>query len=316
MKNILLPVACFFLLVFPLCAQEDSLNLPLDKAFVFFREKVKANPESPYASYGLARCYFLSEDYRKAASLSKKFISHKTDYRNDFLLLYARSLLALGSQDKAIHVLSEAICEAPENVLFYYYRAIAYYKNGDVSRAINDVLTCTRLKETFSAAHLLLGCLLYEKNNDRRAAIPLYYALFGNAKAPWAAQATYMIYCLLAFRHENLVVPFREERLKIREVEDILACYCSSPAYKEWQPSVEHFVPSTTSYLLEVAGNLRSLASCYDAFFSSLVSSPHLVTFSYYLLTSFSLPEVQEWYKTHSQELSSFAEWIDRVIKE
>jgi len=288
--------------------------MSLDQAFKFFRAGVEKNPKSPYANYGLAKCYYLSKDYQASSRICKKYIYKKNEYRCDFNVLYAMSLIASEQHEKAVLTTTAALQEFPDNCQLYYYRALAYYKTSELTRAFNDARKCVELKEEFYKAHLLLGLVMYEKNNDRNAAAPLIYALFRNSGSPWAGKVVFIIHSLLNYKHDRLLIPLKEFRYGIKEVEDVLEYYCSNYDYKGWLPTEYTFVPMIYIYLKEVTPNLNTLDKCYYDFYNRLLASPHMVTFGYYILKSLEMKEVDDWYKLHSDELTDFADWLDKTL--
>jgi tetratricopeptide (TPR) repeat protein len=295
--------------------QQDSLNMSLDKAFTFFQAGVAKNPKSPYANYGLAKSYYLAKNYRASTKICKKFIYKKNDYRCDFNVLYAMSLIALEEQDKAISMISYALEDFPDNCMLYYYRSIAYYKNSELSRAFNDAKKSVELKEEFYGSHLLLGLIMYEKNNDRNAAAPLYYALFRNIDAEWAEKVLFIIHSLLNYKHDRLMIPLKEYRFDIKGVEDVIDYYCSDYNFHDWRPADYNFIPITADYLKDIVNNLNNLDNCYYYFYSKLLQSPHMVTFGYYIMKPLKMKEVEEWYKNHSEDLSAFADWLEKTLE-
>ena len=232
--------------------------------------------------------------------------------QSDFIILYAMSLIASEKMEKAIHILTRAMNDYPDNCQIYYYRAFAQYKISNLPKAFEDCQKSIQLKEGFYASHLLLGLIMYERNNDRNALSPLLYALFLSSKAEWAEKTLFIIHSLLNQKHERIVIPIHEERFRIKNIEELLIVYTSGYRLSEWNPIANFFLAFIGDYIKDNLKNLNSLDHCYADFFNKLSQSPHMATYCYVIMQNLKLKEVDEWYVDHSKELSDYADWIEK----
>ena len=84
----------------------------------------------------------------------------------DFLL--ARFINDLKKNEEALRLCDEAVAVLPNNLDYYYYRAVLNNQNGNYQRAMEDLLKCERLfmnKTTIPETRVLMSCpaLLYHQ---------------------------------------------------------------------------------------------------------------------------------------------------------
>ncbi len=82
-------------------------------------------------------------------------------------------LINAGRYKEAINILTEAIRNEPSNPLFYYYRGMAFEKNGELDKALEDYQKAVELKPDFVLSLKKEGNV-YAKKAEYEKAIELY----------------------------------------------------------------------------------------------------------------------------------------------
>lgn len=290
-----------------------SNNISPDSAIAYFNKVLHRNKNSSFAQYGLASAYYAKNDYNNALLYSKLNLKNKNDFDTACSLIYACSLDRTGRIKEAIEEFEKAIKKFPDNYLLWYQYALSNYKYREhkkVQEALNKSIS---INPYFVEPHYLMGCSMFENDNDARCIYPLLYGLLLDNDSARALDVIFFIKTYLEKKPDRINIPFFENRINIASIEDVLVYYF--PVKSKWQ-IIESFQPIDLSEEIKnyLKTNYSQDKQYYPTFFNKLSESGQVETFIYYCLRTTRSEYVTLWFKNHSEQLKAFSEFLDKTL--
>jgi len=135
------------------------------QAIESYKEALKIDPNSMFATYEMALTYLELRDYRNASVYSKKVIESKN---KDLLVgaygVKSESLAQTGKVDQAIKLLEEAIRKHGNDYYLHFNLALNYFNKGNLDKTIFHVDNALNLSKSQSGAYLLSAYALNDKH--------------------------------------------------------------------------------------------------------------------------------------------------------
>ena len=317
-QSILKTLMLLFILFFvfnPIHSQKSAINdtLSLEQAIKYYQSVHKRNKEALFASYGMAYCYYISGKFNKTIVMCRRNIDKPSEYQTDFVILYANSLEATGQTDKAISLLERHL----NDYLTYYYHAFYCFKYNYFNQALKSIQKSIDLERNYPQSHLLLACILYEKDNNILDLIPLYYALFIAPKTDWYKNTFIFMIALLKGNQDEIKIPIKGDRYNLHTIEDFITFYTSKSSVNHFEGfSVKDFTMLSDAYLktnFNVSSQQETINNCYKNFFSQLQKTTFMETFCFYLSKDVLHENIQMWMKQHPDKFDQFGDWLESI---
>ena len=126
------------------------------EAIEIYKEALKIDPKSMYATYEMSLSYLSLRDYKNASLLSAKVINSKDkDLMVGAYGVKSESLTEMGEADKAINLLEDALRSHGDNYYLHFNLALIYFKKGNLNKTITQVDKALDLNKSQSGAYLL-----------------------------------------------------------------------------------------------------------------------------------------------------------------
>ena len=180
MNKYILTVFLIITALFNLSAQseveQDSIQTLIEKgiehhdareykqAIENYKEALKIDSNSMFATYEMALSYLALRDYKNASLYSTKVIESKD---KDLLVgaygVKGESLAEMGKVDEAIRLLEKALRENGSDYYLHFNLALNYFNKGDLDKTILQADKALGLNKSQSGAYLLLAYALNDK---------------------------------------------------------------------------------------------------------------------------------------------------------
>lgn len=174
--TILLIITALFNLSAQSEAEQDSIQSLIEKgiehhdareykqAIENYKEALKIDPNSMFATYEMALSYLALRDYKSALLFSSKVIDSKD---KDLLVgaygVKGESLAEMGKVDEAIRLLEKALRENGSDYYLHFNLALNYFNKGDLDKTILQADKALGLNKSQSGPYLLLAYALNDK---------------------------------------------------------------------------------------------------------------------------------------------------------
>jgi tetratricopeptide (TPR) repeat protein len=302
-----------FSVCYPVFSQKNAIadTLTLDQAFSYYQAIHNNNKDAIFATYGMAYCYYISGKFNKTILLCRKNVDKPSLFQTDFVILYANSLEATGQTDKAINLLERHLTD----YLTWYYYAFYSFKYSDFDKALASVQKSIDLEKNYPQSHLLLACILYEKENNILDVIPLYYAMFIAPKTDWYYNSFQFMISLLKKNQDKIIIPIKGDRYNLHSIEEFIAFYNSKDTITKLNGiTVKDFTMLTDVYFntnFSASYQQEKLNKCYMNFFSQLLKTSLMEPFCFYLSKDVLHENIILWMKQNPGKFDQFGNWLE-----
>jgi tetratricopeptide (TPR) repeat protein len=284
-----------------------------DSAVNYFKKMLTRNKNSPFALYGLASAYYAKNDFNNALSYSKLNLKNKNDFDTACNLIYACSLDRSGRIKEAIDEFETAIKKYPDSYLLWYQYALSCYKYRNHKKVQEALTRSISINPYFPEQHYLLGCSMFENNNDAGCIYPFLYGLMLDNDSVRASNAIVFIITYLDKKPEQINIPFFEDRYAVNSIDDILSDYF--PVKSKWR-AMSSVQPIELSKKIEdyLKNNYPQQTGFYSVFNNKIFEEKQTEPYIYYCLRTTSNEYVSLWLKNNAELLKAFSDFLDKNL--
>lgn len=261
----------------------------------------------------MASAYFTKNDYNNSLLYSKQNLKTKNDFDTLCSIIYACSLDRQGRIKEAIDEFESAAKTYPNNYLLWQEYALSCYKYRD-HKKVQMALDSSINKNQYAAiSHYLMGCSMFENNNDVNSIYPFLYGLMIDNDTTRALKAILFIKCSLNKNPDLINIPFFESRQNITSVNEILNYYF--PLKSRWQLAQDMQAVNLIKTLeIQLSTKVPESNNNDVLFIKDLIGKGLLEPYLYYCMRTLNDEYVKLWIKNHSSQLTDLAEYLDKHL--
>jgi len=292
---------------------KPALSMSSDSAIVYFNNILKRNKNSSFALYGLASVYFTKSDFNNSLLYSKQNLKSKNDFDTACSVIYACSLDRTGRIKEAIGEFESSIKTYPNNYLLRQEYALSCYKYRDHKKAQLALDSAIRINPYSPVSHYLLGCSMFENNNDANSIYPFLLGLMIDNDTVRALNSILFIKCNMEKKPGQINIPFFESRQNIGSLNEILNYYF--PAKSKWQLAQDMQAINLIKTIEIHLSTIKSDSKSYEVLFiRKIIDAGLLEPYLYYCVRTMNDEYVKLWIKNHSQQLTDLAVYLDKNL--
>ena len=269
------------------------------------QEAVELDASSPAANYELGYVWYLEQDWNKAIKYSRRVVTLGRDYQPEAYIVYGSALDQRGNTVGAAEIFKEAIQKFPKNYLLYYNYAYTSFNAGNTSLAADALYKALEINPMHGSSHLLLGYVMNSRKENLKTLLPLCFFLMEN---PSTSDSKNAVNLLEKVRNRiiNKQAGNSNDSLYLQLVHSVVTG-------EEEAPDLCALLNILFLHLHDF--NLPAISvynNEYIPFFYALAQAEHTEAFCYYIMQSSGRQKVDNWLKTHPDQLEQFADWLDK----
>lgn len=275
------------------------------EAITKLQEALQLDANSSAANYELAYAWYLQQDWDKAIKYSRRVVTLGRDYQPEAYIVYGSALDQRGNNVGAAEVLKEAIRKFPDNYLLYYNYAYTSFNAGNTSLAADALYKALKINPMHNSSHLLLGYVMNSRQENIKTLLPLCFFLMENPTTSDAKNAVNLL--------EEVQTRIKNKQFSTTSDSLFRHLVVAATSAGKELPDLCSLLNILFIHLHDF--NLPAVSvyeNQYIPFFYALSEAGHTEAFCYYIMQSSGRQDVNRWLKTHPDQLSQFADWMDR----
>ncbi|MEQ8881573.1 MAG: tetratricopeptide repeat protein [Cyclobacteriaceae bacterium] len=288
-----------------------------------YQHALYLNPRSSLANYEMAMTYSVINEYDSALKYADIVIELNDNSLIPAYIVKGNTLDDLGHPHKAIKTYKTGLRRVGKHHLLYYNMALTHFTLKDHKSTEKALVKAIKNNPTHGSSHLLLGQLLFTRDQPVQSLLALYYFLLLEPNTNRSAGAYQLVSTQLTGSAErdgnniNILVPASKNKKEDFSAAALMLSMFGamnlSDENKDQTPE-EQFVTNTKSFFT-ILGELKGKKKrglwwkFYVPFFYDLARTDHLETYCYYISQS-SNQNAITWLDSHIDRIEALDQWL------
>jgi len=288
----------------------SETNIEDEKLKIYFENILKKNKNSSYATYGLASYYYSHQNYAMALKYSKKNLKIENKYDTICSVIYGVSLDRIGKANDALDFFKNNT-EKYSSYLFYYEYAFLLYKFNKHDRAQEMLKKSIEMNPYFPYSHYLLGCSLFEANNNPECIKAFFFGLMTDEDSLRSVYTLSIIQQYINKKIDELNIPFFEKRSRLSNINSVLSDYTSPTTRKQFIENIDYksFTKKVKPYLVVNEQTIK----LYSIFFNNLDKQSLQEVLIMFCLKNINNNSIIQWFSENKDVLNKLAIFIENT---